>query len=143
MLSKKLAELGRVPADTRLGSSVPQAPNRQGTWSARQQPRSAALSGARATQIVLETQPLPLAAIELAKNQPVVEVAARMTACDGGHGSLGHPRIFINLVPAEHADLVLMLRTATTLSPARIAGKSFSKVLLTEPLLLQVALLDH
>ncbi|XP_007520602.1 NADH dehydrogenase [ubiquinone] iron-sulfur protein 6, mitochondrial [Erinaceus europaeus] len=36
-------------------------------------------------------------AVELVAEQPVSEVGARVTSCDGGGGALGHPRVYINL----------------------------------------------
>ena len=37
-------------------------------------------------------------AIDLIKEVPPKEVDARVVACDGGPGALGHPRVYINLV---------------------------------------------
>ena len=44
-----------------------------------------------------QTQPRPMAAIELIHKQPVNWVKERTVKCDGGGGPLGHPRIFINV----------------------------------------------
>lgn len=77
---------------------INQAPNRAEVWSKRQRPRGEALSDARFMGIDLSTQPQPLAAIELLKAQPVEFVNSRVVWCDGGSASLGHPKIFINLV---------------------------------------------
>ncbi len=37
-------------------------------------------------------------AIELIENVPPKKVTERVIACNGGHGALGHPRVYINLV---------------------------------------------
>lgn len=76
-----------------------QAPNRAATWSESQRPREEAMTGPRFTGIDILSQPQPLAAIELLKQQPVTKVQARNVACDGGD-LLGHPKVFINLVGA-------------------------------------------
>ena len=73
-----------------------QAPNRAGIWSRSQMPRDVAMSGPRFEQTIMETQPMPYAAIELIHKQPVRWVHTKTVACDGGGGPLGHPRIFIN-----------------------------------------------
>lgn len=83
-----------------IDSAAPQAPNRQATWSRKQMPRHDAMDGARFETINLERQPKPLAAIKLIEQAPVREVAERVVSCDGGGGPLGHPKIYINLVPA-------------------------------------------
>ncbi|KAL5970503.1 NADH dehydrogenase ubiquinone iron-sulfur protein 6 mitochondrial, partial [Taenia solium] len=36
-------------------------------------------------------------AVELIKNVPPKQVTESIVACDGGHGALGHPRVYINL----------------------------------------------
>lgn len=74
-----------------------QAPDRQGTWSRSQRPRSEAMVGPRFEQAIMETQPRPAAAIELIHKQPVRWTKSRQVSCDGGGGPLGHPRIFINV----------------------------------------------
>ena len=33
-----------------------------------------------------------------------IEVASREVACDGGNGSLGHPRVFLNMGDAGHIE---------------------------------------
>lgn len=38
-------------------------------------------------------------AIDLIAQQPVSNVESRVIACDGGGGALGHPKVYINLVP--------------------------------------------
>lgn len=38
-------------------------------------------------------------AIDLIAEQPVSHVESRVIWCDGGGGALGHPRVYINLVP--------------------------------------------
>jgi len=43
------------------------------------------------------------ASVYIAEVPPIV-VDERVTACDGGGGSLGHPRIFINLDPSTPDD---------------------------------------
>ncbi|KAJ5948022.1 Zinc finger CHCC-type [Penicillium verhagenii] len=73
-----------------------QAPNRATTWAASQQPREKAMVGPRFEQTIMETQPRPLAAIELIHKQPVRWTKSRVVSCDGGGGPLGHPKVFIN-----------------------------------------------
>ncbi|EUB61563.1 putative NADH dehydrogenase [ubiquinone] iron-sulfur protein 6, mitochondrial [Echinococcus granulosus] len=36
-------------------------------------------------------------AVELIENVPPKRVTERIVACDGGHGALGHPKVYINL----------------------------------------------
>ncbi|KAL8293743.1 hypothetical protein RQP46_000444 [Phenoliferia psychrophenolica] len=74
-----------------------QSPNRAGTWSKAQASRPDAMTGPRFEQTAQAFQPQPLAAIELIAEQPIRLVSGRTAACDGEGGSLGHPRIFINL----------------------------------------------
>lgn len=76
---------------------ISQAPNRAMTWSERQRPRYKVFVGPQFTQIDLEAQPKPLAAIELIKADPIRYVDSRQVSCSGD-GPLGHPKIFINLV---------------------------------------------
>lgn len=38
-------------------------------------------------------------AIDLIAEQPVGDVESRVVSCDGGGGALGHPKVYINLVP--------------------------------------------
>jgi uncharacterized Zn-finger protein len=76
---------------------INQAPNRTLPWSATQRKRKDALGTLRFEGINLEAQPKPPAGINLLNRIPVELVESRTVSCDGG-GSLGHPRIFINLV---------------------------------------------
>ncbi|KAJ3013798.1 hypothetical protein HKX48_005518 [Thoreauomyces humboldtii] len=46
---------------------------------------------------LLSTQPNPLSAEELIAQVPIKMVNARRVSCDGGGGSLGHPKVYINL----------------------------------------------
>ncbi|KAN0100612.1 Zinc-finger domain containing protein [Tylopilus felleus] len=86
------------PAPVSERSSVaPQSPNYPTTWSTNQQPRPAAGSGPRFEQTFLELQPNPPSAMEMIANEPIRIVHGRKAVCDGGGGSLGHPKIFINL----------------------------------------------
>ncbi|CAI7615244.1 Zinc finger CHCC-type [Penicillium manginii] len=80
-----------------------QAPNRSSTWAASQQPREEAMVGPRFEQTIMQTQPQPMAAIELIHKQPVRWTKKRVVSCDGGGGPLGHPKIFINTDKAEIA----------------------------------------
>ncbi|KAJ5586665.1 Zinc finger CHCC-type [Penicillium hispanicum] len=80
-----------------------QAPNRANTWAASQQPRSEAMVGPRFEQTLMETQPRPMAAIELIHKQPVRWSKSKVVSCDGGGGPLGHPKIFINTDKPEIA----------------------------------------
>ncbi|KAH7930958.1 hypothetical protein BV22DRAFT_1053540 [Leucogyrophana mollusca] len=84
-----------VPAS----ASVPaaQSPNFPTTWSTNQKPRPVGRSGPRFEQTAMELQPNPLSAMELISNEPIRVVHGRKAVCDGGGGSLGHPKIFINL----------------------------------------------
>jgi NADH dehydrogenase (ubiquinone) Fe-S protein 6 len=46
----------------------------------------------------------PRFAIDLVNSVPPKMVSERVVVCDGGHGALGHPRIYINLdKPGAHA----------------------------------------
>lgn len=78
-------------------SQVTQAPNRATVWSSRQKPKSEILKGPRFTQIDIQAQPNPLAAIELIKADPIRHFKERQVICKGD-SSLGHPNVFINLV---------------------------------------------
>ncbi|KAJ5649218.1 Zinc finger CHCC-type [Penicillium longicatenatum] len=80
-----------------------QAPNRATTWAASQQPREKAMTGPRFEQTIMETQPRPLAAIELIHKQPVRWTKSKVVSCDGGGGPLGHPKVFINTDKPEIA----------------------------------------
>jgi NADH dehydrogenase (ubiquinone) Fe-S protein 6 len=76
--------------------NVQQADSRPSTWSRDQQERRVAYNDVRFVGIELDLQPNPPAAIELLQSDPVVEIKTRIVSCDGG-GSLGHPKIYINL----------------------------------------------
>ncbi|KAL4069625.1 zinc-finger domain-containing protein [Scleroderma yunnanense] len=90
-------------AKTTQVTPAPQASNYPTTWSTSQQPRPAARSGPRFEQTAMELQPNPLSAMDLIANEPVRIVHDRKAVCDGGGGSLGHPKIFINLdKPGSH-----------------------------------------
>lgn len=78
--------------------NLPQASNRETTWSAKQMPRSTGMTGPRFETVDRAKQPAPAAAIELIAQQPVIKTEQRIVACDGGNGPLGHPKIYINLV---------------------------------------------
>ncbi|KAJ5114216.1 hypothetical protein N7456_002750 [Penicillium angulare] len=80
-----------------------QAPNRATTWAASQQPRAQAMTGPRFEQTIMETQPRPMAAIELIHKQPVRWTKSKVVSCDGGGGPLGHPKVFINTDKPEIA----------------------------------------
>ncbi|KAJ5089000.1 Zinc finger CHCC-type [Penicillium argentinense] len=80
-----------------------QAPNRANTWAASQQPREQAMVGPRFEQTIMQTQPQPMAAIELIHKQPVRWTKSKVVSCDGGGGPLGHPKIFINTDKPEIA----------------------------------------
>ncbi|GAA6062753.1 hypothetical protein JCM10212_005549 [Sporobolomyces blumeae] len=89
----------RIPAKPHTPPQVTeqQAPNRATKWSRSQATRTEAMVGPRFEQTAEQFQPRPLAAIELISEEPIRLVQARVAACDGGGGALGHPRIFINL----------------------------------------------
>jgi NADH dehydrogenase (ubiquinone) Fe-S protein 6 len=80
---------------------LPQAPNRQETWSNSQNPRSAAMTGPRFVQKDMSMQPAPKAGIELAAQQPIIFSKNNKAVCNGkiepNEQIPGHPRIFINL----------------------------------------------
>ncbi|KAJ5398253.1 Zinc finger CHCC-type [Penicillium cosmopolitanum] len=113
----RLASTSNVPTDTMSAwdgslSEDPvvaerirtmQAPNRSSTWAASQQPREEAMVGPRFEQTIMQTQPQPMAAIELIHKQPVRWTKKRVVSCDGGGGPLGHPQIFINTDKPEIA----------------------------------------
>ncbi|CAG8464786.1 9095_t:CDS:2 [Paraglomus brasilianum] len=81
-----------------------QAPDRAEPWSRSQRERTDALVGPRFEQTDLEVQPRPVAAIELIAEEPIHYVEGRSAVCDGDGGSLGHPRVYINLdKPGAHA----------------------------------------
>ncbi|CAI5690079.1 unnamed protein product [Oreochromis niloticus] len=40
-------------------------------------------------------------AINLVAEEPVSDIEARVVSCDGGGGALGHPKVYINLPPAQ------------------------------------------
>lgn len=43
-------------------------------------------------------------AIDLIADEPIIKCKDRVVSCDGGDGSLGHPRVFINLdQPGAHS----------------------------------------
>lgn len=78
-----------------------QAPNRTEPWAPSQRPRADAMSGPRFEDVDLETQPQPLAAIDLIYQQPV-KYAHHIAVCDGSYGEhnggvQGHPKVFINV----------------------------------------------
>ncbi|KAI9256047.1 hypothetical protein EDC94DRAFT_216142 [Helicostylum pulchrum] len=92
------------PSSKPVGVDIQQAENRVTTWSKSQRSKVDAFSGPRFEQTDLNAQPNPMAAIELIAEEPVRFVTERVTHCDGGGGSLGHPKIFINLdKPGPHA----------------------------------------
>ena len=72
-------------------------------------PKSMAMQGARFETVDLSKQPNPQPAIDLISKYPIVEVHEHIVACDGGGGSLGHPKIYINLV--QFSFLLLLLLT--------------------------------
>lgn len=74
-----------------------QAPNRADKWSERQRSKENAFQGPRFAGVDLASQPNPLAAIELLKQQSIIVTTAKVVSCDGD-GLLGHPKVFINLV---------------------------------------------
>lgn len=60
----------------------------------------------RLSQADLAAQPAPPSAINLINQQPVKMVTGRKVYCDGlDTSSLGHPRVYINLV--THSDCLL------------------------------------
>ncbi|GAA5885504.1 hypothetical protein JCM16303_002231 [Sporobolomyces ruberrimus] len=92
-------QVARIPAKPHTPPHVSevQAPNRTTVWSKSQAERTEAMKGPRFEQTAEMFQPRPLAAIELIKEEPIRLIEARVAACDGGGGPLGHPRVFINL----------------------------------------------
>lgn len=71
--------------EARLASShPPQAPNYVATWSTSQAPRPKPASSPRFEQIVMETQPAPLSAMQLIAEEPIRLVQGRKAVCDGG-----------------------------------------------------------
>lgn len=61
-----------------------QSPNYPTTWSESQNPREAAMRGPRFEQIDIDTQPMPLSAMEMIQREPIRLTGARIAACDGG-----------------------------------------------------------
>ncbi|KAI9354714.1 zinc-finger domain-containing protein [Pilaira anomala] len=93
-----------LPSAKPIAVEIEQAENRAITWSKSQRPKADAMSGPRFEQTDISEQPNPMAAIELIAEVPVQFVTERITHCDGGGGSLGHPKVFINLdKPGPHA----------------------------------------
>ncbi|VDB99650.1 unnamed protein product [Peniophora sp. CBMAI 1063] len=91
-----------VPAETPKGNSPgtvagSQSPNYPTQWSLNQRARPTPTDGARFEQTIMELQPQPLSAMAMIAEEPVRMVKGRKAVCDGGHGPLGHPKIFINL----------------------------------------------
>lgn len=124
-LSSSASSKPAVPAAAQpVPVVVPQSPNHAATWSTNQHPRPAGQSGPRFEQTIMELQPNPLSAMELVANEPIRLIDGRKAVCDGGKstparkvltiaklsflapssfsagaGPLGHPKIYINLVP--------------------------------------------
>ncbi|SCV68008.1 BQ2448_129 [Microbotryum intermedium] len=91
--------VSRKPAEPHTPPSIAtgQAPNRATVWSKSQAARTEAMQGPRFEQTDERFQPRPLAAVELIAKEPIRLIQGRVASCDGGGGSLGHPKIFINL----------------------------------------------
>ncbi|KAG6381164.1 hypothetical protein JVT61DRAFT_5565 [Boletus reticuloceps] len=88
-------------SSTAAGTPTPPAPASESSvapQSTSEKPRPVSRSSPRFEQTFMELQPNPLSAMELIANEPVRVVHGRKAVCDGGGGSLGHPKIFINLV---------------------------------------------
>ncbi|KAI9251714.1 zinc-finger domain-containing protein [Sporodiniella umbellata] len=85
------------PSAKHVVPSIEQASNRVATWSENQRAKSEALVGPRFEQTDINTQPNPMAAVELIAEEPIRFVKQRITSCDGGGGPLGHPKVYINL----------------------------------------------
>ncbi|KAK9900415.1 hypothetical protein P389DRAFT_165688 [Cystobasidium minutum MCA 4210] len=83
----------------RTAHGVPtyQSRNYPELWSTNQNPRENAMRGPRFEQTIYELQPMPQSAMQLISEEPIRLVEDRIASCDGGGGSLGHPKIFINL----------------------------------------------
>lgn len=91
------------PSAKPIAPEIQQAENRATTWSKSQQPKADAMVGPRFEQIDISTQPNPMAAIDLIAEEPIRFVNTRVTHCDGGGGTLGHPKVYINLdKPGPH-----------------------------------------
>ncbi|EIE83810.1 hypothetical protein G6F46_004988 [Rhizopus delemar] len=85
------------PTAKTVAPAIEQASNRQTTWSENQRAKVDALKGPRFEQTDINTQPNPMAAIELIAEEPIRFVNKRIANCDGGGGPLGHPKVYINL----------------------------------------------
>lgn len=94
--SRRAGDVVKVEEDLQRTA---QAPNRATRWSRRQRPRADAVEGPRFQSVNMAAQPRPAAAIELLKQSPVQVEHSRVVFCDGGGGALGHPKVFLNLVP--------------------------------------------
>ncbi|KAI9470081.1 MAG: zinc-finger domain-containing protein [Benjaminiella poitrasii] len=92
------------PSAKPIVPEIQQAKNRATTWSENQRPKEKAMAGPRFEQTDINTQPNPMAAIELIAEVPIQYVNKRIVHCDGGGGPVGHPRVYINLdKPGAHA----------------------------------------
>ncbi|KAG1472005.1 hypothetical protein G6F56_001790 [Rhizopus delemar] len=85
------------PTAKQVAPAIEQASNRTATWSENQRAKSDALVGPRFEQTDINTQPNPMAAIDLIAEEPIRFVKKRIANCDGGGGPLGHPKVYINL----------------------------------------------
>ncbi|KAK0389427.1 hypothetical protein NLU13_3002 [Sarocladium strictum] len=92
-----------APIDENKPAEINQAPNRVGTWSRNQQPRSKAMNGPRFEQTDFDLQPQPDSAMMLVHQVPVKWTHSRIVACEGGGGATGHPKVFINTDKPEIA----------------------------------------
>lgn len=64
--------------------ALPQALNRAETWSTMQRPRPTGASSPLFEQTDMSFQPMPLSAMQLVSEDPIVLIKARKAVCDGG-----------------------------------------------------------
>jgi NADH dehydrogenase (ubiquinone) Fe-S protein 6 len=72
-------------------------------WTTSMRTKEGAFSSPAFEHVILETQPFPKPAIDLVHQEPVFKTDKRVIYCDGGHGALGHPRVYINLDKPENS----------------------------------------
>ncbi|KAJ1672592.1 hypothetical protein EV182_006876 [Spiromyces aspiralis] len=82
----KTTEVEKAKGNAAVSAIYQQAPNYPTTWSDSQQTRKGAMTGPRFEQTDLESQPRPLASIELINEVPIKFVKGRKAVCDGGKG---------------------------------------------------------
>jgi NADH dehydrogenase (ubiquinone) Fe-S protein 6 len=99
-ISKLLANEMSVPGQVDVNRKLVL----QKTWSPSMRAKNEAMRGPLFEQAIIEAQPIPLPAIDLLQQEPINYTEKRIIYCNGGHGALGHPRVYINLDKPEAAS---------------------------------------